>query len=238
MKIKGAKVFVTGANRGIGLAFARLARDLGAATVYAGMRRTTDFNEPGLTPIQIDVTDPASIAQAIEQADDVTILVNNAGIAAVLPNALDAGVEEQSRTMFETNYFGVIRPTKAFAPVLAKASESAIINVLSSLTWLPVPLLTAYSASKAAAWSYTNNIRVALRDQDTAVIGVHVHFVDTDLTRGLNIPKIDPNDVAQRTFEGLEAGKSEVLIDDTTRAVKTSLSTDMPIYLDPNRGPR
>src|SRR4051794_26588330 len=139
MKLRGSTVFITGANRGIGLAFARQARDFGAAKVYAGMRNTAGFAEPGLIPVQIDVTDPALIARAASQATDVTILVNNAGIGTAVENALDAGVEEVSRNMFEVNYYGVIRVTKAFVPVLAKSSESAIINVLSIASWLPVP---------------------------------------------------------------------------------------------------
>lgn len=235
MKIKGANVFITGANRGIGLAFARRARDLGAAKVYAGVRNTESFNEPGIIPIQIDVTNPASIARAVQQAGDVTILVNNAGIGAVAPNALDVHVEEQSKAMFETNYYGVIRVTQAFAPVLAKAAESSVVNVLSSLTWLPAPFLTAYSASKAAIWSYTNNVRLALGEQKTAVLALHVHFVDTDLTKGVDIPKANPNDVARVTFEALEAGKQEVFADDTARAAKATLSNDLPLYIDPNQ---
>lgn len=235
MKIKGATVFVTGANRGIGLAFARKARDLGAAKVYAGMRNTAGFSEPGLTPIQIDVTDQASVTRAAHEASDVTVLVNNAGIGAIVPNALDASVIAVSQKMFETNYYGVIRVTQAFAPVLAKSKESAVINVLSTVTWLPAPFLTPYVASKAAAWSFTNNARLALKEQNTAVVGLHVHFVDTDLTKGLDVPKVDPNDVASVTFEGLEAGKSEVFADDTARAVKASLSKEVPLYINPNQ---
>ncbi|WP_308720801.1 SDR family oxidoreductase [Komagataeibacter xylinus] len=234
MKVNGAVVFVTGANRGLGLAFARQALALGAAKVYAGTRNTAGFGEPGLIPIEIDVTDPGSIARAAEQAKDVTILVNNAGIAATVPDALDDAVEELSRRMFEVNYYGVIRVTKAFAPILARSSESAIINVLSSATWLPVPLLTPYSASKAAAWSYANHVRLALKPQNTSVLSLHVHFVDTDLTKGLNIPKSDPNDVARRTFEALEAGKSEIMADETTRLLKASLSAERPGYIDPD----
>lgn len=235
MKIQDANVFITGANRGIGLALARRARALGAAKVYAGMRNTAGFSEPGLIPVQIDVTDPASIARAVQRAGDATVLVNNAGVGAVAPNALDPAVEEQSRSMFETNYLGVVRVTQAFAPVLAKYNESAVINVLTSATWLSAPVLTAYSASKTAAWSYTNNVRLALKAQNTAVMALHVHFVDTDLTKGLNIPKEDPNDVARITFEGLEAGKSEVFADNTARAAKAALSAEVPLYIDPNQ---
>jgi short-subunit dehydrogenase len=134
--------------------------------------------------------------------------------------------------MFATNYLGVVRVTQAFAPVLAKATESAVVNVLTSLTWLPAPFLTAYSASKAAAWSYTNNVRPALKEQNTAVVALHVHFVDTDLTKGVDIPKSDANDVARVTFEGLEAGKHEVFADDTAKAAKATLSNEVPLYID------
>jgi len=233
MKVQGANVFITGANRGIGLAFARRARDLGAAKVYAGMRNTAGFSEPGLIPVQIDVTDAASVQAAVRAAGDVTILINNAGIGAVKPDALDAGVEEQSREMFETNYYGVVRVTQAFAPVLAQASQSSVVNVLSSVTWLPAPFLTAYAASKAAAWSFTNNLRQTLQGQNTGVLALHVHFVDTDMTKVFNAPKAQPDDVAQQTFAALEAGQAEVFADATARAAKATLSDERPLYLAP-----
>ena len=142
MKVEDAVVFVTGANRGIGLAFARQALALGAAKVYAGMRNTDGFGEPGLIPVPIDVTDQPSVERAARKAGDVTILINNAGIAATVANALADEVEELSRRIFEVNYYGVIRVTKAFAPVLGRAPESAVVNVLSSASWGPSPFLT------------------------------------------------------------------------------------------------
>lgn len=226
---------MTGANRGIGLAFARQALALGAAKVYAGMRNTAGFSEPGLVPVQIDLTDPQSVIRARDAAGDTSILVNNAGIGAVVPDALDASVEEASRRVFDVNYYGVIRVTQAFAPVLALRSESAIINVLSSASWLPYPFLTPYSASKAAAWSYTNHVRLALKAQNTAVIGLHVDFVDTDLTKGINVTKSDPNDVARQSLLALEAGKSEILADPKTVGLKATLSSDVPAYIDPTQ---
>ena len=191
------------------------------------------------TPLNFDVTDePAVLAAAREvravlNGEKLAGLVNNAGIAVTGP-ALSLSVDEFRRQM-DVIVIGPIIVTQAFAPVLAKAGESAVINVLSSVTWLPVPFLTAYSASKAAAWSFTNNVRVALKEQNPSVVGLHVHFVDTDLTKGVDIPKANPNDVAGVTFEGLEAGKSEVFADDTARAAKRSLSSDVPLYIDPNQ---
>ena len=183
--------------------------------------------------MQIDVTDPASIAQAAAACPDVTLLVNNAGIGAQVANALDDAIESASRDVFEVNYYGVIRVTKAFAPVLAKSNSSAVINVLSLVSWLPVPFLTPYSASKSAAWSYTNHVRLALKPQNTSVLALHVGFIDTDLTAGLDAPKSAPQDVALKTYQALEAGDDEILADDITRGVKASLSDVVPGYVDP-----
>lgn len=233
MKIQGATVFVTGGNRGIGLAFAKEALGMGAAKVYAGMRKTDGFAEPGLIPVQIDVTNLHSIMLAAAQCSDVSILVNNAGVAALVSDALDDHVEAVTRTMLEVNLFGIIRVTQAFAPVLATKPQSAIINVLSDVSWRATPILTPYSASKAAAWSYTNHARLALKEQNTSVVGLHVGFVDTDLTKGVDVPKSDPRVVARRSYDVLEAGGSEVLADDGTVKLKGSLSSARPEYIYP-----
>jgi NAD(P)-dependent dehydrogenase (short-subunit alcohol dehydrogenase family) len=231
MKMNGATVFVTGANRGLGLAFAREALALGAAKVYAGMRNTGGFSEPGLVAVQIDVTDPVSVRRAAAECADVSILVNNAGIATVVANALDPGVEAAARSMMEVNFYGIIRVTQAFAPVLASKPRSAIINVLSDVAWKTTPVLTPYSASKSAAWSYTNHARATLKEQKTEVLGLHVGFIDTDLTAALDVPKSDPRDVARQTYDALEAGRAEVLADAATIRLKASLSSDRPEYV-------
>jgi NAD(P)-dependent dehydrogenase (short-subunit alcohol dehydrogenase family) len=231
MKIKGATVFITGANRGIGLAFAREALALRAAKVYGGMRNTDGFSEPGVIPVRIDVTDPDSIRQAAARCDDATILVNNAGIARLVDDALDERVEEVSRAMLEVNLFGVVRVTQAFAPVLGTKQRSAIINVLSDVSWKATPILTPYSVSKAAVWSYTNHARLALAAQKTEVVGLHVGFVDTDLTAGVDVPKSDPRVVVRKTYDVLEAGGFEVLADEGTVKLKASLSSARPGYV-------
>ena len=233
MKIKGAVVFVTGANRGIGLAFAREALSKGAIKVYAGMRKTEGFSEAGMIPVQIDVTKPESIRRAAAQCGDVTILVNNAGIAELVSGALDDRVEAVTKAMMEVNLFGIVRVTQAFAPVLAAKPQSAIINVLSDVSWKATPILTPYSASKAAAWSYTNHARMALKEQNTSVVGLHVGFVDTDLTAGVDVPKSDPRVVARKSYDVLEAGGAEVLADEGTVKLKASLSAARPAYIFP-----
>ncbi|HET6389386.1 SDR family oxidoreductase [Hyphomicrobium sp.] len=233
MKIRGATVFVTGANRGIGLAFAKEAVSMGAAKVYAGMRKTQGFSVPGIVPVPIDVTNAESVRRAAAQCGDVSIVVNNAGIGALVSDALDERVEAVARDMMEVNLYGIIRVTQAFAPILAGKPESAIINVLSDVSWRAAPVLTSYAASKAAAWSFTNNARIALKAQNTAVVGVHVGFVDTDLTAGFDVPKMDPSDVARKAYRVLEAGGSEVLADEGSVKLKASLSAARPEYIYP-----
>jgi NAD(P)-dependent dehydrogenase (short-subunit alcohol dehydrogenase family) len=233
VNIKNAVVFVTGASRGLGLAFAREAVARGAVKVYAGMRNPEGFNEPGITPVKLDVTDAHSVTEAAEIAAGTTILVNNAGIAEVTGEAFAEDVVDQGRRLFETNYYGVMRVTSAFQSSLPKDGTGAIINVLSDATWRVVPFLAPYSASKAAAWSYTNNIRAVLAEQHVQVLGLHVGVMDTDLTKDFDVPKTDPADVARQTYDALEAGESEVLADEGTRALKQTLSAKRSGYLDP-----
>ncbi|WP_029921427.1 SDR family oxidoreductase [Nevskia soli] len=232
MKVQKSVVFVTGGNRGLGLAFAREALHRGAAKIYVGMRNTNGFDVPGLVPVSLDVTDLESVRAAAAACSDTTLLVNNAGIGRLgLP--LDSTMEALSREVFETNYYGLVRTTQAFAPVLAKNNGGAIINVLSDVTWRPVPILSAYSASKAAAWSFTNTLRPLLKEQRTQVLALHVGVVDTDLTKDFNVPKSNPATVVRRTLDALEANMEEALADEGTQVLKQGLSRERASYLDP-----
>ncbi len=163
---------------------------------------------------------------------DVTLLINNAGIGRVDASALDPAVIDNAREIFETNFYG-IRASQAFAPVLSANGGGAIVNVLSEVTWFAWPIMTAYSATKSAAWSFTNALRIDVRDKGIQVLALHVGFVDTDLTRGLDVKKSDPRVVATRTLDALEQGHEEVLADVQTEALKRSLSTEQPYYLNP-----
>jgi NAD(P)-dependent dehydrogenase (short-subunit alcohol dehydrogenase family) len=229
MKLKNAVVFITGANRGLGRAFAEAALAAGAAKVYAAARDIKAIELPGVVPVALDVTDTQQVAAAAASCTDVTLLVNNAGISR--PGRLlgDEGMAA-ARAELETNFFGPWALTDAFAPVLRANGGGAVLNVLSVLSWLTLPGAATYSASKAAAWSLSNGLRNELRDQGTQVTSLHVGFMDTDMTRGLDAPKAAPADIARLALEGVEAGAFEVLADDISRHVKQSLSTPTPAY--------
>jgi len=230
MKIHNAVALVTGANRGIGLAFTRALLARGARKVYAGARDPATVTQPGVEAIRLDVTRPEDIAAAAARASDVTLVVNNAGIGAV-GGFLAADSEESARRHLETNFFGVLRMSRAFAPVLAANGGGALLNVLSVVSWVNGGQLAPYAASKSAAWSLTNALRHELSAQRTQVLALHMAFVDTDLVRALEGPKTSPEDIVERALDGLEAGLDEVLADERTRLVKQGLTAARPSYL-------
>ncbi len=230
MKLAGAVVVVTGANRGIGLAFAKAALARGARKVYAAARDPSQVRQDGVVPVALDVTDAASVAAAAALCTDATIVVNNAGIANFGGFFVDDSVE-QARRQMDVNFFGPLLVARAFAPVLAANGGGAIVNVLSIASWLNRPMLAVYGASKTAAWGLTNAIRNELREQKTQVLALHMGFVDTDLTKGIDLPKASPDDIVARAWDGLEADADEVLADDNTRAFHAGLSAAVPSYL-------
>jgi NAD(P)-dependent dehydrogenase (short-subunit alcohol dehydrogenase family) len=230
MQLTNATFLITGANRGIGLAFARAALARGARRVYAAARDPASVQLPGVLPIQLDVTDPGQVARAVRDCGDVDVLVNNAGIA-VTGGFLQDATLEATRRQFEVNFFGMLRMAQAFAPVLAGNGGGAMLNVLSVASWLNRPLLGTYGATKSAAWALTNGLRHELRAQGTQVTALHMGFVDTDLTRGIDMPKSTPDAIVGAALDGLEAGLEEVLADQVTQQVKLSLSTATPAYL-------
>lgn len=231
MKITDAVVFVTGANRGLGLVLAQEAVQRGAKKVYAGMRNTAGFEQDGIIPIQIDVTDSESIQKAVAECADVNLLINNAGIARLNQSPVDTEIMATTRKVLETNLYGVIASTQHFSPVLQKNSESYIVNILSDVSWEPSTFLASYAISKAAAWSYTNSTRQALSPLNVHVMGVHVGFIDTDLTQTLEIPKISPKTVAEQVFDGIEQNAFEVLVGESTQKLKQDLTAVIPSYV-------
>ena len=230
MKLDQATVLITGANRGIGLAFAKAALERGARKVYAGARNSDSVKLPGVTPLRLDVTSAADIAAAVQIAGDTTLVINNAGIALFGGvNAPDA--EAVLRRHLETNVFGVLRVAQAFAPVLARNGGGALLNVASIASWLSSSMLGNYAVSKSAVWSLSNGLRHELRAQGTQVLTLHMGFVDTDLTDGIEAAKSTPEFIVARAFDGLEAGAPEVLADEMTRQVKQGLAADPAVYL-------
>lgn len=230
MKIADATVLITGANRGIGLAFAKAALARGARKVYAGARDPDRVTLPGVTPLRLDVTSPEHVAAAARTAADTTIVINNAGIA--LTGSFGApDAEPALRRHLETNVLGVLRVAQAFAPVLARHGGGALVNVASIASWISGPLLANYAVSKAAVWSLSNGLRNDLRAQGTQVMTLHMGFVDTDLTHGIEMPKSSPEAIVARALDALEAGAEEALADELTRQVRQGLSAEPPVYL-------
>lgn len=221
--VSGSTALVTGANRGLGRAITEALLDRGAKTVYAAVRDPATITDPRVIPLRVDVTDPESVFAAAAAATDVDLVVNNAGIAdggsVFAPGGVDA-----LRRQLETNAIGPLLVTRAFLPTLEANGGGTVVNVLSVLSWVTMPATSAYSASKAAAWSLTNATRGELRRQGTHVVGVHVGYLDTDMAAHVEGPKTDPADLARQILDAVENGDDEVLGDELSRGVRAGLA--------------
>lgn len=226
MDIAGSVALVTGANRGLGAAFCRALLEQGVSKVYGGARDPGTITVDGVIPVRLDITSPADIAAAVAHCGDTNLLINNAGILTGATVLAADGVE-QGRREFETNVFGTLEMSRAFAPVLGANGGGAIVNVLSVLSWLSHPGGAMYCASKAAALSLTNSLRLDVQGQGTQVVALHVGYMDTDMTAGVDAPKASPDDVAAQALAGVESGAFEVLADDTSRFVRSLISSDL-----------
>ncbi|WP_460072446.1 SDR family oxidoreductase [Streptomyces sp. YKOK-I1] len=221
--IKNSVVLVTGGSRGVGKALVEELYARGAAKVYATARDPRTVTHPDAVPLALEVTDADSVASAAAQAQDVTVLINNAGAstgARFLTSPLD-----DIRREFEINFYGPLLLTRAFVPVVEANGGGHVLNVHSVLSWLADG--STYSATKAAVWAQTNALRLELHPRGIGVTGLHMGYVDTDLTAGLDVPKSSPRDIAVAALDGVESGAHEVLADDITRWVKGALSGDV-----------
>jgi len=225
MNVEGTAALVTGANRGLGAAIAQALLDAGAK-VYGAARDPATITNQGLIAVPLDVTDGDDIALAARTCRDVSIVVNNAGIlrssASLAEGAVDA-----ARAEMETNFFGSMRMARAFAPVLSRNGGGALVNMLSVLSFVSAPQGATYSASKAAAWSLTNSLRIELRRQGTLVVAVHAGYIDTDMAAGVNAEKVSPQSVADQIVAAITSGAEEVLADPTSEMVKAALPEDL-----------
>ena len=222
MNLQDSIALVTGSNRGLGREFAAQLLERGAEKVYATARDPERVQIPGVTPLRLDITDPDSVAGAAAVAGDATLVINNAGIAT--RTGLSDGALAQIELEMDTNFFGPLNVTRAFAPILASNGGGAILNVLSVLSWLHLPSTGAYSAAKAAAWAMTDVARQELAPHGIHVAALHVAYMDTDMAAHITAPKADPARVAALALDGIEADLTEILADDTTRSVKHGLS--------------
>jgi NAD(P)-dependent dehydrogenase (short-subunit alcohol dehydrogenase family) len=225
LELKGKAAIVTGGNRGIGKALVEDLYSRGAHKVYATARDPHTVTHPDAVPVALELTDADSVTAVARRAPDVTILINNAG-ALFASSFLDSPVDDIRRE-FEVNFFGPLRITRAFAPILERNGGGHILTIHSVLSWLTVPGTDAYSASKAALWSQTNALRLALKARGIGVTGLHVGYVDTDMAARVDAPKTSPHSVATQALDGIEANALEVIADDLTRHVKAGLSADL-----------
>lgn len=225
VEIAGAVALVTGANRGLGRAFARALVERKAAKVYGAARDPGSVVDAEVTPVVLDVTDAAQVARLGTELGDVTLLVNNAGVLKNVP--LIAGPDlSAARQEMEVNYFGALAMCRAFAPVLGANGGGAIVNMHSIVSWFAPPAAGSYGASKAAEWAMTNAVRMEVSRQGTLVVGVHCGFIDTDMAEGVEAPKLSPEEVAGQALDAVEEGRVEVLADEMTRDMKASLPRD------------
>jgi NAD(P)-dependent dehydrogenase (short-subunit alcohol dehydrogenase family) len=237
MKIAEKAVLVTGANRGIGRALVAEALSRGAQRVYAATRRPVIHPDARVTPLTLDVTDPGRIRQAVQEVDGLDVLINNAGLA-LYDDLSDRSLLEQHLAV---NLFGTYDMTQAFLPLLIRA-RGAIVNNLSVNAVAPLPLIPAYSVSKAAAFNLTQSLRVLLAGRGVRVHAVLTGPTDTDMTRGLDIPKATPELVARAIFDGVENGLDEIFPDPMSETLTQSwhdgaakaLERQYAALLDPN----
>ncbi len=231
MKIAGSVALVTGSNRGIGRSYVKTLLAMGAKKVYAAARDIKGVEDlvranPGrVEAVTLDVTIEAEVKAAAAKCRDVSLLVNNAGAngssGALAARSLDAAHREMT-----VNYFGVLYLTRAFGPVLKANGGGVIVNMLSVVSRVNMPALGTYCASKAAAWSLTQAARAELAKQGTLVVGVFPGAVDTDMAKGIDIPKLDPNDVASIALKAVESGTEDVNVGDMAQGVAAGLLAD------------
>lgn len=223
--LAGRTVLITGATGGLGEQFVDQALKRGVDRVYAASRTPRSWDDTRVTLIELDITNPADVAEAVTAAPDVDLLINNAGIAPAAD--IITGPEDDLRAIFETNFFGTMRLTNAFSPILAANGGGTILNILSASSWLNLP--TGYAASKAAMWSATNALRTALKAQNTEVIGLQVGMIDTPMTARWDVPKISASHVVAQAYDAITNGAFEVLADELTRQLKSRLSLEAEV---------
>jgi len=217
MTIADRAVLVTGANRGIGQALVEEALRRGASRVYAGTRQPLAHPDGRVTPLTLDVTSAAQIQAAAGRVESLDILINNAGIALYDDLSDRAALEQQ----LAVNLFGTYGVTQAFLPLLT-GSRGAIVNNLSLNAFAPMPVIPAYSISKAAAFNLTQSLRALLAGRGVRVHAVLTGPTDTDMTRGVDIPKASPESVARAIFDGVENGEEDIFPDPMSQSMAES----------------
>lgn len=212
MTITSKTILITGASRGVGRALVDEALERGAKRVYAGTRGAFRHADERVTALKLDVTNDSDIRRAAHEVASLDVLINCAGVAGQ-DDLTDSDLIQQH---LNVNFLGPLRVTQALVPLL-KRSRGAIINVLSVAALAPVPVIPAYSISKAAALSMTQAFRTYLAGEGVTVHGVFLGPVDTDMTRGFEIPKVSPEAAARGIFDGFENDEEDIFPDPASR---------------------
>jgi NAD(P)-dependent dehydrogenase (short-subunit alcohol dehydrogenase family) len=207
-------ILITGANRGIGRALVNEALRRGAKRVYAGTRSALQNADNRVTPLPLDVTSVSQIQRAVEEVDTLDVLINNAGVA-IYDDLSNLDVIEHHLAV---NFLGLFKVTQAFLPLLRR-SKGAIVNNLSLVALAPLPVIPAYSISKAAAFNLTQSLRALLASQGVTVHAVLLGPIDTDMNRGFEIPKASPESAALGIFDGLEKGEDDIFPDPASLSI-------------------
>lgn len=227
MNIMNKTVLITGANRGIGRALVDEALRRGAKRVYAGARSGSQHADKRVVPLMLDLTNASQIERAVGAVEALDVLINNAGVAPY-DDLSDSAAIEQSLAV---NLHGTLSITRAFLPLLTR-SKGAIVNTMSIAAFAALPIIPAYSISKAALFSMTQSLRALLAGKGVTVHGVFPGPTDTDMSRGFDVPKASPQSVAQAIFDGLEEGEEDIFPDSTSQTMAESWRTSVAKALE------
>jgi NAD(P)-dependent dehydrogenase (short-subunit alcohol dehydrogenase family) len=214
MDIRSKTILITGANRGIGRALLDEALKRGAKKVYAGTRSGLEHADKRVTPLTLDVTNASDIERATAAVDSLDVVINNAGVA-IYDDLSNVELIEQHLAV---NLFGILKVTRAFLPLL-KRSKGVIVNNLSVVALASLPIIPAYSISKAAALSLTQSLRALLASDGVTVHAVLTGPVDTDMNRGFEMPKASPESVAVAIFDALAKGEEDIFPDPQSQSI-------------------
>lgn len=225
MKIAGARVLVTGANRGVGASFVEALKAKGAAKIYAAARDPATIAAPGVETLALDVTKPDQIAAAAQAASDITLVINNAGINR-MTKLIAGGSNDAAAAEMEVNYFGLLNMARAFGPVIKANGGGGMVNMLSVLALTNLPMMGSLAASKAAAYSATQGMRAEWQKDGIQVLAVLPGAIDTDMSRDFPPPKMAPRDVADAALDALEAGEWECYPGDMAQGLRGGVAAD------------
>jgi NAD(P)-dependent dehydrogenase (short-subunit alcohol dehydrogenase family) len=231
MNIKGSVALVTGANRGVGRAFVKVLLDQGAAKVYATARDASKIADlasayPGkVEALQLDITKQDQIAKAAARAKDVNLLINNAGVNKS-QGFIAAANLDSARAEMDANYFGTLMMCRAFAPVLKANDGGTIVNIVTIVSRVTIPMLGSYCASKWAMFSLTQGVRAELAKQGTFVVSVNPGAIDTDMAKGIEMAKLDPADVARQSLQAVESGAEDIYVGDMAQGLMLGVRGD------------